>query len=383
MKVVIVDTISGSNDYTSELVRALAEHQKPVVVTVENTKMSAEWCARFYPLMPAFGVAAPVFGRVYKQLRAYLAIVREAFANRECVIHIQFFRFSVLESVLYLFLRFSGCKLVYTAHNVLPHAKKSWHSGFYRWWYRQVDRIHVLSQTVRSELISELGVRSDMIRTVQHGLYTLLKERYGEPKDGVGVLRSDFRAGVFKFGMIGIIRPYKGVERIIEAVRLIPEDAPIHIIVAGGGDEAYAMKLATMVKDAGRAHLMEIRSGHLSDADMCELIMAADALLYPYLNISQSGALCLGLTFGKSCICSDIDGFRELLTDQKSGLLVDTADPEAFSRAMLRLASDAALREELQCGVRILTENAINWRTLANQMRGVYADVFDGKVASS
>ena len=98
----------------------------------------------------------------------------------------------------------------------------------------------------------------------------------------------------------GVVRPYKGVDVLMEAFRSV-EGAELWIVGRPLGRD-----------DRGGAARPSC-TRYVSDAELPAFFRRADLLVLPHRNVDVSGVLVAGLAFGKPMILSDVGGFREIV----------------------------------------------------------------------
>lgn len=374
-RVVMFDILSGNNDYSAELVRALGKTGPLTVVTVENSRIAAQDCTRLLRVIPAF--ASPQ-ARVLKALRmalAYLCLVGLClYQPRRTVLHVQMLRFEKLEAVLFGALQWFGVKILHTAHNALPHMEAPWHAAFYTRWYAGVDAVHVLSRSVRDEIVHGLGVTPRQVAVIGHGPYTSMRHRFG----AIDVAARRRELGIAPDRCVilqyGLFKEYKGLDRIAAALVHMPAEVRPLLVLAGGGPAGHLADIRQRIEDAGRGDCLLWLQRFVSDDELCGLIGVADLVVFPYQKVSQSGALYLAMTFGKPCLCSDLPGFREALPDGDEAF-VDTADSSAFAARLTQLMASPAALAGLQAMVAACALRGFNWQQIAHQTWQLYADM--------
>lgn len=100
-----------------------------------------------------------------------------------------------------------------------------------------------------------------------------------------------FAGSVLNFGLL---RPYKGVEQLINAFRCLPTESGLHLQIMGKPhDEHYAASLENEVSGLPNVHL-DLR--HIPDNDLAQAIAAAQLVVLPYRDMHNSGALLLALS---------------------------------------------------------------------------------------
>ena len=138
----------------------------------------------------------------------------------------------------------------------------------------------------------------------------------------------------------------KGVWDFAQAAGVIKKQYPDwRFLLAGGLDEEYPaalseQQLRQMEQDYGVEWL-----GHREDIP--ELLKICHVFCLPSYREGLPKALIEAAAAGRALIASDIAGCREVVTQEVTGLLVETRSPDAMKVAMLRLGEDSALRQRL------------------------------------
>ncbi|MBX9604820.1 MAG: glycosyltransferase family 4 protein [Gammaproteobacteria bacterium] len=375
--VLLIDTLSATNDFGVELALALAQEVDLTVVTVAGTPLQSGPSMRVLPFLPRYGGG----GRVAKALAAIAGSVRLAstlWRHRHGVVHVQFMRFPRVEWFIYhMFRPWLRC-LVITVHNTLPHERRAWHHAFYGRWYRLADRLHVLSENVGRQLVEQFGLPADRLDMVPHGNYRRFVTRNSRPTRmaelGLDVLDDPAR---FVVGFFGLIRPYKGVLDLARAFALL-DDLEVDLVIAGKVEQSARVEMGEVDALLGGHPRFHLLPRFLSESELAALLRRANLVVFPYTDISQSGALMLALSHDKVVIANDIAGFREYIVDGESGVLCRTDDVAEFARTLRAVIQDGALRERIACSVRILMAGRYGWDTIARGLLNCYQSGLQG-----
>lgn len=145
-----------------------------------------------------------------------------------------------------------------------------------------------------------------------------------------------YPSDVLQLVYIGISkgRPHKGLEHLLEAMRLLGDKA-VHLTVVGNAEQAAIDSAPGNVTFTGnRPDALR----YLPRADIFVLSSTRDASP----RVVREAQAC-----GVPCIVSDIPGARDLIIDGTTGVLVEPANPQAIADAVLRLASDTDLRKKM------------------------------------
>ncbi|WP_375385837.1 glycosyltransferase [uncultured Microbacterium sp.] len=190
---------------------------------------------------------------------------------------------SVLLAALVCRLRLARVTIVRTLHNVSPHESGSrLESGVLHLLDRATTRWIVLNQ---DETVDALGIPAYRITAIPHGHFI---DWYRPWRDGDNVALSG------SLLLFGHVRPYKGVERLIEAFEEIATDSSITLSIAGAShDEA----LRTQIADAqSRIPGLHAELRFLGDPELTELIERAQLVVLPYERMLNSGAVLTALS---------------------------------------------------------------------------------------
>jgi glycosyltransferase involved in cell wall biosynthesis len=265
--------------------------------------------------------------------------------------------------------------LVYTVHNVLPHGAEERHRNAYQEIYGMCDRLICHDPEAARRLEVEFGVDPVCIEVIPHGpLFEVApaggreeaRSRLGFAKDECVVLWQ------------GILKPYKGVSFLLKAWRRVcarPVRARLTIVGTGAEDIVKATRDEVAALGIGDNVRLELR--FVSRAELADFYEAADVLVYPYSEITTSGALMTGIVRGKAIVATDLPAFRHALHGD-TALLVPYGDVEELSGTLLRLIADEDLRREL--GERLRTRAEVtSWPEIARQTARCYRSVLSNR----
>jgi glycosyltransferase involved in cell wall biosynthesis len=247
-------------------------------------------------------------------------------------------------------------KLVLTAHDVLPREPWPGQLSAQRRLYRRFDAIVVHSEHGRGRLL-ELGVDPDRVHVIPHGAFTHLAERPPGPGADGPPFHTDGSVVLF----FGLLRPYKGLDVLLEAWRGI-ENAELWI--AG----MPRMNLAAL--DAGQASIRLVPR-FIPDAELPAYFKRADLVVLPYLEADQSGVLFTALAFGKPLLLSDVGGFPEIAATG-AARAVAAGDSAALREALRELLGDSAALAAMSERARAAATGPYSWEAVARRTLALY-----------
>lgn len=131
----------------------------------------------------------------------------------------------------------------------------------------------------------------------------------------------------------GFVRPYKGLDVLLEAMRLLPDVVGLDVV----GDFAdSSMKYRAMIDSFNLKERVTIREGYVPDREVEKYFRGCDAVVLPYIEATQSGIAQIALGFGKPVISTTAGGLAEVVLDGKTGVLCRPSDPEDLAAAIKR-----------------------------------------------
>jgi phosphatidylinositol alpha-mannosyltransferase len=143
---------------------------------------------------------------------------------------------------------------------------------------------------------------------------------------------------------VGRLDPQKGFAIAVRAFADIARRVPdAHLVVAGDGRDRTAVRDLTPEVRA-RVHML----GAVPNDRLAGYHAAADVAVAPATGHESFGVVLVeSLAAGVPVVATDIDGYREVVTDEVDGLLVPPGDARAVADATVRILEDAALAERL------------------------------------
>lgn len=225
--------------------------------------------------------------------------------------------------------------LVLTAHDVLPREPRRGQLEAQKRLYERVDAVVVHSEHGRGRLIGEAGVDPERVHVIPHGAFEHLTE-IADPELPEELGRSAAR-DVPVVLQLGLLRPYKGLDVLLDAWRGIRH---AELWVVG------MPRMDVRALRAGAPPGVRFVERFVSDAEVAACLRRADLVVLPYREIDQSGVLFAALAFGKAIVASAVGGFPEVAADGAIEL-VPPGEPAALHAVLDRLLEDGAERSRL------------------------------------
>lgn len=209
-------------------------------------------------------------------------------------------------------------KIICIADNIIPHEKRFGDVPFTRYFVKAVDGFVTMSEKVLKDL--QQFASAAPAQFVPHPLY----DNFGEK-----ISRSDarkylnFPQDAFLFLFFGFIRKYKGLDLLLEAVaELKKQNQNFKVVVAG---EFYEDRKGydELIKELNIQENLILKTDFIPDSEVKYYLCAADAVVQPYRNATQSGVTPLAYHFEVPMIVTNVGGLPALVPHNKVGLVCE------------------------------------------------------------
>lgn len=220
---------------------------------------------------------------------------------------------------------------VITLHDARSHAgerfaKRLFHTLHLRLVRRFIRKVIVHSAAIRDALPPAFP--RERVHVLPHVNYSLFASAATAPPP-------DSPLTVLFFGRI---LPYKGLDVLLEAIRLL-DPARFRLLIAGEGEIP-----------AITAPNVEIDNRFVTDERLPEFFQRAHVVALPYHAASQSGVAQMAFAFRKPVVATRVGALPDIVHDEANGLLIPPGDPRALAAALERLR-DSTLRARMQAAI--------------------------------
>jgi len=224
-------------------------------------------------------------------------------------------------------------KIIAITDNILPHEKRAGDVPFTRYFLKSCDAFITMSEKVMLDL--QKFEKSKPARQVLHPLY----DNFGSPVDRQEARRQlGIPVDSFIILFFGFIRKYKGVDLLLEAMAMLKSvdgrrtadgRLPIRLVIAGEfyeDDKPYMEQIEKL----GLKDDLILKTNFIPDNEVKYYFSAADLVIQPYRNATQSGVTPLSYHFEKPMIVTNVGSLPDLVPHEKVGLV---SEPDGASLA--------------------------------------------------
>ena len=245
---------------------------------------------------------------------------------------------------------------------------------FYETRYALLDRFMVrLLMAICRQLIVHSDYSAKLVRErygFKREIVTLRHPSFIEcyPNDiapPVARARLHLAATTTVYLFLGHIKPYKGVESLIEAFKGIDARDTALLIVGQPFDAETAARIRSMAADDPRIRLV---LKYVPDEDVQIYMQASNVVVFPFRKMHTSGSVLLAMSFGKAVVVPAMAAIPEYV-DDRCAVLFDPTDADGLKKSLVRVSNldlprmgKAAFYRAAQSG----------WKEFATQHATVY-----------
>ena len=271
--------------------------------------------------------------------------------------------------------------LVSTVHSTESGRTQGLHSrdshlidGLEWWMTYEAKKVIICSSSMEGELEHHFRVPSDKIVVIPNAIDI---SRYTRRIDQESVKR---RYGIGPYDkmvlFVGRLVPQKGVEYLIKAApRIIQQHNEARILITGDGwSKNYLENLARSTGHADRIRFL----GFVSDSQLVELTMSADALVIPSVYEPFGIVALEGMAAGVPVVAANVGGLSEIVERDRTGVSVYTKNPESIAWGVNKVLSDPGYSKWLIQNAKKKVEEVYSWQAVAKRTVEVYEEACTG-----
>ena len=243
--------------------------------------------------------------------------------------------------------RMAGGEIIWTVHNVLPHDTPypALDRALRKAVVARAELVHVLSAGTVEAAAPSYDIPPSKVLHVPHPAYL------GVYADDVSEADARRRYGLagddVVYGFVGNVRPYKGVDDLVDAFESITGGPPRadgrrrRLLVAGlpSAHPEIAELLARMERNSD----IVVDARRLPADELSVPLRASDVVVLPYRESLNSGALLLALSFGRPVVAAASPGVTETVNED-AAITFAAGDRGALAQALI--AADRLMAPE-------------------------------------
>jgi glycosyltransferase involved in cell wall biosynthesis len=235
-----------------------------------------------------------------------------------------------LGTILRIFKRNRHTKVVCIADNIKPHEKRPGDAAFTKYFIQPVDAFVTMSEKVMKDLKT---LTQKPAQQVVHPLYDNFGEQLPKQVARQHLSLPEHEKIILFFGFI---RQYKGLDLLLQAMALPTlKQSGIKLLIAGEFYEDRKTYDDLIAQNNLSAQLI-LKTDFIPDSEVKYYLSAADFVIQPYRNATQSGVTPLAYHFEKPMLVTNVGGLPDLVPANKVGLVAEPT-PDSIAANILKL----------------------------------------------
>jgi D-inositol-3-phosphate glycosyltransferase len=174
----------------------------------------------------------------------------------------------------------------------------------------------------------------------------------------------------------GAMRPYKGIESLLEAVSLLCRGhSDVLLLLAGKPMNVPYAYFEQLISQYGLDENVILRPDYIPAGDVPDIFFASDLVVLPYKHIDTSGSIQTAYAFSKPVVATRTGSMAEVLDHNVNGLLVPPDDPQALAGAIEKVLFDPQALQRMGEASMALAIGKFSWQSIAQKTCQLYFEV--------
>jgi glycosyltransferase involved in cell wall biosynthesis len=180
--------------------------------------------------------------------------------------------------------------------------------------------------------------------------------------------------GPITYGFAGRLLTDKGIRALVAAHDIVRRQGlQTNLLIAGNPDPANPASVSVQEVNEWTERPGITWLGHVKD--ISSLWKRCHFAILPSHREGLPGSLMEAAACGRAMIATDAPGCREIVIDDRTGLLVPIEDPQALAQAIVKLATSPELRARYGKAARELVVSKLSAKTIGDQVVRLYDDM--------
>lgn len=223
-----------------------------------------------------------------------------------------------------------GIPVIAITDNIIPHEGKPFDKAFTRFFIKRCDAFLAMSKQVLRDLDAFDTSKPRVFSP--HPVYNI----FGDPVDrGVALKAIGLEEDYKYFLFFGLVRPYKGLDLLLEGFGKVHQQLPGYKVVVAGEFYEKPDRYQEIIERFGIRDKVILRDHFIPEDQVKHYFCAADLVTQTYRTATQSGVSQIAFHFERPLLVTRVGGLPEIIQEGKTGFLCDT-DPEDVARALLK-----------------------------------------------
>jgi len=223
--------------------------------------------------------------------------------------------------------KYSDATIMAICDNIIPHEERLLDTRLTKRFFGFIDSFIVLSKKVENELLS--FIPEAKYKYSPHPIYSIFNNTLSKEQAKAELKLATKKVLLF----FGLIREYKGLDILINAMEKIKTELEDYTLLIVGECYENENKYTELIKKAGITDNVKCHYSFIPDNEVGKYFSAADVVVLPYKTASQSGIVQIAYHFDTPVIVSNVGGLPEIVDEGKTGYCVEP-NSNAFAKAI-------------------------------------------------
>ncbi|GAA0879722.1 hypothetical protein GCM10009119_26910 [Algoriphagus jejuensis] len=251
---------------------------------------------------------------------------------------------------------------VLTVHDPVPHSgeasKKD--NAIRKFNYRHISNIILLNNSQTDLFIGNSGKKPSNIFFSRLGSYTYLRKFGSQKKKAINPNQILF---------FGRISPYKGIEELCKAFRVVIDEFPeSKLVIAGSGD--FDFNVSEFKKFSNYTFL----NRYIPNDELVTLIQESKFVVCPYKDATQSGVIMTSFALDTPVVATNVGGLKEMIVHNQTGLLIEPNSISALADSIIWMFKNPEVNIEMGNNIKRFNLNgSLSWESIVKDLVSIYS----------
>jgi glycosyltransferase involved in cell wall biosynthesis len=259
---------------------------------------------------------------------------------------------------------------VYTEHDPLPAPTRPTRRRHHLALLRLTDAVIVHTVQQHEEITTAIPDIAERVHVIAHGAARAPRPNVAERVRSRERLRVHPDRAMLLF--FGLIKPYKGLEYLLEAMPNVAAMVPDVLLLIAGEPLMPLRGLEHQIDTLGLRDHVSLRPGFVPTPEVSTYLNAADLLVAPYVSIGASGVVVMAQGHGLPAVVTRVGGLPEFVEPDRCGIVVPPGSPAALAEAICRALGDREALAQMGERARRRLARDNDWSDVAERTLALY-----------
>jgi glycosyltransferase involved in cell wall biosynthesis len=171
---------------------------------------------------------------------------------------------------------------------------------------------------------------------------------------------------------VGGLKPIKGIDYLIKAMKIITEKSPdTNLLIVGDGTERK--KLETLVRELNLQNSISF-AGKVTNEQIPKYMAQADVFVLPSLSEGFGIVVVEAMASGLPIVTTNVRGLPELVKNGENGFIAKPKDPKDLAEKIMLILENKDLRETI-AKTNIIKAREYTWDHIVDELITVYNSI--------